>query len=388
MQNIRPVYLDNNATTRMDPSVFEAMRPWFMDHYGNAASSTHVFGWEAREAVDDGRERTASLIGARPNEIIFTSGATESVNLALKGAAGYLAAKGKHIITCATEHKAVLDTCHSLSQRGFDLTILPVDAFGMIDLAAMESAIRPDTILLAFMYANNETGLLHPVREIASCAKKHDILFFCDATQAVGKIPVDVDLDGMDMMAFSAHKIHGPKGSGALYVRRRPQLVHIVAQMDGGGHERGFRSGTLNVPGIVGLGAACAMCRDRMDEDGRRITLLRDRLESSLLSIPGTALNGHPSSRLHNVTNISFRDVEGQALVLALSNHVAVSTGSACSSVLQVPSHVLKAMGVEDELARSSIRFSLGRFTTNDDITYVIEKVRYVIAGFQKSDPN
>ncbi len=372
----------------MDPAVFEAMRPWFMDHYGNAASNTHVFGWEAREAVDDARERTASLIGARPNEIIFTSGATESVNLALKGAAGYHAAKGKHIITCATEHKAVLDTCHSLSQRGFDLTIIPVDGFGMIDLAALESAIRPDTILLAFMYANNETGLLHPVRAIASCAQKHDILFFCDATQAVGKIPVDVDLDGMDMMAFSAHKIHGPKGSGALYVRRRPQLVHLVAQMDGGGHERGFRSGTLNVPGIVGLGAACEMCRDRMDEDGRRITLLRDRLESSLLSIPGTALNGHPSSRLHNVTNISFRDVEGQALVLALSNHVAVSTGSACSSVLQEPSHVLKAMGVEDDLARSSIRFSLGRFTTNDDITYVIEKVRYVIADFQKSDPN
>jgi cysteine desulfurase len=388
MHNVRPVYLDNNATTRMDPAVFEAMRPWFMDHYGNAASNTHVFGWEAREAVDDARERTASLIGARPNEIIFTSGATESVNLALKGAGGYHAAKGKHIITCATEHKAVLDTCHSLSQRGFDLTIIPVDGFGMIDLAALESAIRPDTILLAFMYANNETGLLHPVRAIASCAQKHDILFFCDATQAVGKIPVDVDLDGMDMMAFSAHKIHGPKGSGALYVRRRPQLVHLVAQMDGGGHERGFRSGTLNVPGIVGLGAACEMCRDRMDEDGRRITLLRDRLESSLLSIPGTALNGHPSSRLHNVTNISFRDVEGQALVLALSNHVAVSTGSACSSVLQEPSHVLKAMGVEDDLARSSIRFSLGRFTTNDDITYVIEKVRYVIADFQKSDPN
>lgn len=372
----------------MDPSVFEAMRPWFMDHYGNAASSTHVFGWEAREAVDDAREQTASLIGARPNEIILTSGATESVNLALKGAAGYLAAKGKHIITCATEHKAVLDTCHRLSHRGFDLTILPVDAFGMIDLAALESAIRPDTILLAFMYANNETGLLHPVREIASCAKKHDILFFCDATQAVGKIPIDVDLDGMHMMAFSAHKIHGPKGTGALYIRRRPQLVHLVAQMDGGGHERGLRSGTLNVPGIVGLGAACAICRDRMGDDVRRIALLRDRLESSLLSIPGSALNGHPSSRLHNVTNISFRDVEGQALVLALSSHVAVSTGSACSSVLQEPSHVLKAMGVGDELARSSIRFSLGRFTTNDDITHVMEKVRHVISGFQRSDPN
>ena len=372
----------------MDPAVFEAMRPWFMDHYGNAASSTHVFGWEARDAVEDARERTASLIGARPNEIIFTSGATESVNLALKGATGYLAAKGKHIITCATEHKAVLDTCHSLSQRGFDLTILPVDAFGMIDLAALEAAIRPDTILLAFMYANNETGLLHPVQAIASCAKRHDLLFFCDATQAVGKIPVDVDLDGMHMMAFSAHKIHGPKGTGALYIQRRPQLVHLVAQMDGGGHERGFRSGTLNVPGIIGLGAACAVCRDLMDDDVRRIALLRDRLESSLLSIPGSGLNGPPSARLHNVTNISFRDVDGQALVLALSRHVAVSTGSACSSVQQEPSHVLKAMGIEDELARSSIRFSLGRFTTHDEITYVMEKVGLVISGFPKSGSN
>ena len=376
----RPVYLDNNATTALDPRVFAAMRPWFLDYYGNAASSTHLYGWEAADAVEEAREQVAALVKAHPKEVFFTSGATESINLALKGMAERLRHRGNHILTCATEHRAVLDTCRYLEQTGFSVSVLPVRQDGRIDPELLSASIRPTTILMAIMYANNETGVLQPIREIGAIARQKGVTFFCDATQAVGKMPVDMSADGIDLLAFSAHKIYGPKGVGALVLRRGGEMVSPLPLLHGGGHEGGLRSGTLNVPGIVGLGEACVLCFRHMTEEAVRMKALRDRLETALLELPASSLNGHPDLRLGHVTNIAFRQVEGQSIMQALARDVAVSSGSACSSVIQAPSHVLKAMGLEDATALASFRFSLGRFTTEDDITLAIEKVRALVS--------
>jgi cysteine desulfurase len=349
-----PVYLDNNATTPMDPRVLDAMLPYFTHHFGNAASNAHIYGWEARDAVDQAREETSALIGAEPKEIVFTSGATESDNLALKGVFDKYRMKGNHIITCLTEHKAVLDTCKHLENSGAEITYLPVQHNGLIDLQQLEDAIRPATILIAIMYANNETGIIQPVKDISTIARKHGILFFSDATQAVGKIPVDVSMDGIDLMAFSAHKMYGPKGVGGLYVRRKSPAVKLTAQMDGGGHEKGMRSGTLNVPGIVGLGKACSICQMELTVESERLSRMRDALEKELLAIPDTYLNGYPKTRLPQVSNIAFGFVEGESLKMAFHKHIAISSGSACSSASMEPSHVLKAMGLGDLLARKA----------------------------------
>jgi len=374
-----PVYLDNNATTPMDARVLDAMLPYFTHHFGNAASNAHIYGWEARDAVDHAREETAALIGAEPKEIVFTSGATESDNLALKGVYDRYRMKGNHIITCRTEHKAVLDSCKHLENAGAEITYLPVHHDGRIDTTQLEQAIRPTTILIAIMYANNETGTIQPVKEISTIAKKHGIIFFSDATQAVGKIPVNVLDDGIDLMAFSAHKMYGPKGVGGLYVRRKSPTVKLTAQIDGGGHEKGMRSGTLNVPGIVGLGKACSICAGELSQESARLSHLRDELEKELLDIPDTYLNGYPKMRLPQVTNIAFGFVEGESLKMGFHKHIAISSGSACSSASMEPSHVLKAMGLGDLLAQSSFRFSLGRFTTEEDIHYAVRHVRETV---------
>ena len=374
-----PIYLDYNATTPCDPRVLESMIPYFTTHFGNAASRTHAYGWVAEEAVDIAREQVAALIGASSSEIIFTSGATEAVNLAIRGVYESYHVKGKHIITCNTEHKAVLDTCHSLKSIGAEITLLEVLPNGLPDLAQLEKAIRPTTILIAIMYANNETGIIMPVHEIGGLAKKHGVLFFCDATQAVGKIPVDVMKDGIDLLCLSAHKLYGPKGAGALYVRRKSPRVKIKALQYGGGHEKGMRSGTLNVPGIVGLGKACAICKTEMEQDAIRIGDLRDQLLNELLALGCTALNGDKKLLLPHVANISF-DLPGAGqLINHLHKQVAVSSGSACTSASTEPSYVLKALGIRDELAAGSIRFSLGRFTTEEEIVDVINYVRKVV---------
>lgn len=371
-----PVYLDNNATTPMDPRVLEAMMPYFTKQFGNAASRSHAYGWAAEEAVELAREQVARLIGAIPQEIVFTSGATEGVNLAIKGVAEMYASKGNHIITCQTEHKAVIDTCKHLEKKGLEITWLPVDATGMINLQELEAAIRPTTILIAIMYANNETGVIHPVREIGAIAKKHGVLFFTDATQAAGKIPVNVETDHIDILTLSAHKIYGPKGAGAVYVRRRDPRVRLTAQMDGGGHERGMRSGTLNVPGIVGLGKAADLCRLEMEAEAARLTTLRNRLQEGILSLPGVVLNGHPSNRLPHTLNISFPDRDSNSLLLQFNKKLALSAGSACTSATLEPSYVLKAMGFSDERSYSALRFGLGRFTTEAEIEWVRELFR------------
>jgi cysteine desulfurase len=360
----------------MDPQVFTAMTPWFTGQFGNAASATHLYGWEARDAVDEARERVATLIGADPREIIFTSGATESVNLAIKGLAEKNGFNGRHIITCVSEHSAVLDTCAYLENSGYALTYLPVDRHGLIDADQLEEAIRPSTLLVAIMYANNETGVLQPIREIASRTKKHGIPLFCDATQAVGKIPFDVRAEGIDLMAFSAHKMHGPKGTGVLYAGKDHGNTKLIPQLHGGGHERGLRSGTLNVPGIVGLGQASAICIERMEQDRLRLCSLRNRLETELLQIPESKLNGHPDHRLHHVTNIAFKVADARHMMIALSKNIAVSSGSACTSLNQRPSHVLTAMGLDRNLAMGSIRFSLGRFNTEPEIEHTIRVVK------------
>lgn len=382
-----PVYLDNNATTPVDPKVLEAMMPYFTQHFGNAASRSHAYGWEAEEAVDYARGQVAKLIGAEPKEIIFTSGATESDNLAIKGVFESYASKGNHIITCATEHKAVLDTCKHLEKLGAEVTYLPVQSDGLIDLKKLEAAIKQTTVLVAIMYANNETGVIQPVKEISAITKRKGILFFSDATQAVGKIPVNVIEDGIDLMAFSAHKIYGPKGVGALYVRRKNPRVRIIAQMDGGGHEKGMRSGTLNVPGIAGLGQACETCRLNMNEDAKRIKILRDKLENALLQLEETQLNGNKENRLPHVSNISFKYVESEGLMLGCNKNIAVSSGSACTSASVEPSHVLKAMGLDDDLAHSTLRFSLGRFTTEEEIDYAMEQVKNTVAQLRELSP-
>ncbi len=371
----------------MDPRVLEAMIPYFTEHFGNAASRNHPFGWEAEEAVDYAREQVAKLIGADPKEIIFTSGATEGDNLGIKGVYEMYASKGNHIITCTTEHKAVLDTCKHIEQLGGEVTYLPVAANGLVDVTALEAAIKPTTILIAIMYANNEIGVVQPVKEITAIAKKHGVLFFSDAVQAVGKIPVDVNADGIDIMAFTAHKMYGPKGIGALYVRRKNPRVKVTAQMDGGGHERGMRSGTLNVPGIVGFGKACELARLEMVADAERLSKLRDKLEVALTQIDESYVNGSTEHRLPHVANISFKYVEGEGLMMGFNKTIALSSGSACTSASLEPSYVLKALGLGDDLAHSSLRFGLGRFTTDEQIDYTIKAVTDTVLKLREMSP-
>lgn len=382
-----PIYLDNNSTTPMDPRVLETMIPFFTEQFGNAASRNHPFGWEAEEAVDYAREQVAKLIGADPKEIIFTSGATEGDNLGVKGVYEMYASKGNHIITCTTEHKAVLDTCKHIEHLGGEVTYLPVAVNGLIDLTALEAAIKPTTILIAIMYANNEIGVVQPVKEIGAIAKKHGVLFFSDAVQAVGKIPVDVNADGIDIMAFTAHKMYGPKGIGALYVRRKNPRVKVTAQMDGGGHERGMRSGTLNVPGIVGFGKACELARLEMAADAERLSKLRDKLEVALTQIDETYVNGTTEHRLPHVANISFKYVEGEGLMMGFNKTIALSSGSACTSASLEPSYVLKALGLGDDLAHSSLRFGLGRFTTDEQIDFTIKAVTDTVLKLREMSP-
>ena len=382
-----PIYLDNNATTPMDPRVLEAMTPYFLEHFGNAASRNHPFGWEAEEAVDYAREQVAKLIGADPKEIIFTSGATEGDNLAIKGVYEMYASKGNHIITATTEHKAVLDTCKHIEKIGGEVTYLQVKPDGLIDLKELEAAIKPTTILIAIMYANNEIGTIQPIKEISAIARKHGVLLFTDATQAIGKIPVDVNKDGIDLMAFTAHKMYGPKGVGALYVRRKNPRVKVTAQMDGGGHERGMRSGTLNVPGIVGFGKACEICMQDMEEDTKRISKLRDHLETELLKLEEAYVNGSREHRLPHVANISFKHVEGEGLLMGFNKNIALSSGSACTSASLEPSYVLKALGLGDDLAHSSLRFGLGRFTTEEQIDYTIKAISETVLKLREMSP-
>lgn len=375
--SIKKVYLDNNATTPCDPRVVEAMLPYFFEHPGNAASRSHPFGWEAESAVDIARQQIAKLIGADDKEIIFTSGATEADNLALKGVYEMYSRKGNHIITVTTEHKAVLDTCKVLEKKGAEVTYLEVGADGMIDLKALEAAIKPTTILISVMWANNETGVIQPMKEIGNICAKHGILFMSDATQAVGKIPVNPRETGVHLMAFSAHKMYGPKGVGALYVSRKDPRVKVTAQMDGGGHERGMRSGTLNVPGIVGFGKAAEIAQAEMEQEAVRLSNLRDRLENGLKSsMEEVYINGNINHRMPHVTNMSFKHVEGEGLMMTFNQNIALSSGSACTSASLEPSYVLVALGLGDDLAHSSLRFSLGRFTTEEEVDFAIEAIR------------
>lgn len=381
-----PIYLDNNATTPLDPRVLEAMMPYLTEVFGNAASRNHPFGWAAEEAVDYSRDQIAALINCDPKEIIFTSGATESDNLGIKGVFEMYSQKGNHIITATTEHKAVLDTCKHIEKLGGRVTYLPVNAEGLISLEELEAAMTPQTILVTIMYGNNETGTIQPIREIAAIAHKHGALFMTDGTQAVGKIPVDVIADGIDLMAFTAHKMYGPKGVGALYVRRKNPRVKVTAQMDGGGHERGMRSGTLNVPGIVGLGKACELARLEMASDTARLSVMRDRLEKELLTLEESYVNGSREHRLPHVANISFKYVEGEGLMMGVKD-LAVSSGSACTSASLEPSYVLKALGLSDDLAHSSLRFGLSRFTTDEQIDYAINHVKEAVTKLREMSP-
>ncbi|HZF63347.1 MAG TPA: IscS subfamily cysteine desulfurase [Chitinophagaceae bacterium] len=379
-----PIYMDYNATTPCDERVVQAMLPYFTESFGNAASRSHAFGWKASEAVEYAREQVAELIGAIPQEVIFTSGATESCNLAIKGVCDLYASKGNHIITTEIEHKAVIDTCRQLEKTGTEVTYLKVNTDGFISVDELQAAIRPSTILLAVMYANNEIGVVQPMREISAIAKRSGVIFFADATQAIGKIPVDVQADGIDLMAFSAHKMYGPKGCGALYVRRKNPRVRLTAQLHGGGHERDMRSGTLNVPGIVGMGAAAALSLHHQSGEMR---FLRDKLEERLLKIEGTHVNGSRQFRLPNTVNIAFEHVDGNALLIALQKDMALSSGSACTSASLEPSYVLKAIGLKDELAKSSLRFSVGRYTNEEEINYVTEKVSEAVINLRKLNP-
>ncbi len=384
-----PIYMDNQATTPVDPRVIEAMVPFLGEIYGNAASRNHAFGWAAEEAVDRGRSQIADLVGARPKEIIFTSGATESDNLAIKGVADFYADRGNHIITAVTEHKAVLDTCQALERANIaEVTYLPVDQYGRVDVDDVKKAIRDETILISLMYANNEIGTLHPIREIGKLAKERGILFHCDATQGVGKIPVNVDEDGIDLMSMSAHKMYGPKGCGALYVRSRGPRVRLRAQMHGGGHERGMRSGTLNVAGIVGFGKACELCGQELEAEAGRLMSLRQRLYTGLTeNLEEVYLNGHPTERIPGNLNLSFSYVEGESFLMGLNREVALSSGSACTSATLEPSYVLKALGVGEELAHTSIRFGLGRFNTEEDVDYVVRRVSEVVVRLREMSP-
>jgi cysteine desulfurase len=382
-----PIYLDNHATTPMDPRVLNAMLPYFTEYFGNAASRNHEFGWVAEQAVDKARKQIADLIGASPREIIFTSGATESDNLAIKGVAEMYAEKGNHIITAATEHKAVLDTCKKLEKLGFRVTYLPVRGDGLIDLDMLREAITPKTVLVTIMYANNEIGVIQPVAEIGKLCREKGVLFHTDGVQAIGKVPVDVNKDNIDLMSITGHKLYGPKGAGALYVRRKSPRVQLTAQMDGGGHERGMRSGTLNVPGIVGLGEACAICQREMPEETKRLQYLRDKLRSKLeAGLDEVYLNGSWEHRLPHSLNLSFAYVEGESLLMGI-NDVAVSSGSACTSATLEPSYVLKALGLGDDIAHSSIRFGIGRFNTEEEIDYVADKLITVVRKLRELSP-
>ncbi len=382
-----PIYMDNHATTPLDPRVLETMMPFFKEQFGNSASRNHAFGWVAEEATEIARKQIAALIGATAKEIIFTSGATESNNLALKGVAEMYAERGNHIITAATEHKAILDTCKRLEKHGVRVTYLPVQANGLVDLDMLREAMTDKTILVSIMYANNEIGVVQPIREIGKMCKERGILFHTDAVQAVGKIPVDVIADNIDLLSLSGHKIYGPKGVGALYVRRKNPRVQLTAQMDGGGHERGMRSGTLNVPGIAGLGKACEIARLEMAEESKRMAYLRDKLKDRLLAaLDETYINGTMEHRLPNNLNISFAYVEGESLLMGI-NDVAVSSGSACTSATHEPSYVLKALGAGDDIAHSSIRFGIGRFNTEQEVDYVAQKVISVVLKLRELSP-
>ncbi|PPK87473.1 cysteine desulfurase IscS [Neolewinella xylanilytica] len=372
----RLIYLDNNATTPTDPRAVEAMIPFFYDNPGNAASRNHPFGWAAEQAVDNARKQIADLINVDEREIIFTSGATESDNLAIKGVFEMYQRKGDHIITVKTEHKAVLDACAKVEKMGGKVTYLDVQRDGLIRLEDLEAAITDKTVLVSIMWANNETGVIQPMKEIGDICAKHGVLFMSDATQAVGKIPVDPKAVGVHLMAFTSHKMYGPKGVGALFVNRKNPRVKVTSQMDGGGHERGMRSGTLNVPGIVGFGKAAEIAKEEMHQDAERLSKLRDKLETALMgSLEEAYVNGNRESRMPHVTNISFKHVEGEGLMMTFNQNIAVSSGSACTSASLEPSYVLVALGLGDDLAHSSLRFSLGRFTTEEDIDETIAKV-------------
>ena len=382
-----PIYFDNHATTRVDPRVVEAMTPYFTSIYGNAASRNHEYGWKAEEAVENGRAQVAKLINATPKEIVFTSGATESTNLAIKGVAQMYREKGNHIITQVTEHKATLDTCKSLEKFGYEVTYLPVEKDGRINLDDLRKAITPKTIMISIMYANNEIGVVQPIAEIGKMAKEKGVFFHVDGVQAIGKIPVDVQKDGIDLMSISAHKLYGPKGVGALYVRRKNPRVQLAAQIDGGGHERGMRSGTLNVPGIVGLGKACELCGEEMATESAHLSKMRDRLRDSIMSrLDETFINGSETHRLPHNINISFAYVEGESLLMGI-NDIAVSSGSACTSATLEPSYVLKALGVGEDLAHTSIRFGLGRFNTEEEVDYVADRVVETVSRLRELSP-
>jgi cysteine desulfurase len=381
-----PIYMDCHSTTPVDPRVLEAMLPYFTEHFGNAASKSHSFGWRAEEAVEGAREAVGRLVGATGREIVWTSGATESDNLALKGAAKAMAAKGRHLVTCRTEHKAVLDPLAALARDGFEVTTLDVERDGRLDPARIAAALRPDTILVSVMHANNETGVVHPIEEIGRLTREKGVLFHCDAVQSVGKIPFDVEQANVDLASLSAHKMYGPKGVGALYVRRKPR-VRLVPQIDGGGHERGHRSGTLNVPGIVGFGKACELALAERDAEGARVLALRERLRKGILAgADRVFVNGSLEHRLPGNLNVSFAYVEGEALMMAMKD-VAVSSGSACTSASLEPSYVLRALGVPDDLAHSSIRFGLGRFNTEEEVDHVVRLVAEKVKKLREMSP-
>ncbi len=376
----RPVYLDNHATTRTDPRVLDAMLPYFTEHYGNAASIAHRFGWEAEEAVERAREQVARAVGAESREIVFTSGATESNNLAIKGLAQSSRRKGDHIVTAASEHKAVLDPVKALARQGWAVTVVDCDEHGRVSAGSVADAMTEKTVLVSVMAANNEVGTLNPIGEIGRLCHERGIIFHTDAAQAIGRVPLDVRREAIDLASISAHKFYGPKGIGALYVRRRDPLVRLQPQLDGGGHERGMRSGTLAVPLIVGLGVAIELATADLEDEARRLRGLRDRLHEAIAErVPGIRLNGHPTERLAGNLNLSFADVDGEALMMAMRD-IAVSSGSACSAADPEPSHVLRAMGLDEDLARSSLRFGLGRFTTEDEVDFAAEAVASAVA--------
>jgi cysteine desulfurase len=389
-----PIYLDFQATTPVDPRVLEAMLPYFTEHFGNAASRNHSFGWKAEEAVDTAREEIAQLIGASSKEIVFTSGSTEAINLALKGAVEMYGESthgkigGRHIITSLVEHKAVLDVCKHLEKNGCEVTYLTPDKTGRVSAEQVAEAMREDTLMVALIWGNNEIGTLNPIREIGALCHERNVLFFVDGTQAAGKIPVDVYADNIDLMCLSAHKLYGPKGVGALFVRRKKPRVRLVAQMDGGGHERGMRSGTLNVTSMVGFGEACRLCRENLDQEMSRSTELRERLEARIRAgLTEVHLNGNADHRLPGCLNLSFSYVEGESLLMGINNELAVSSGSACTSASLEPSHVLRAMGVGDELAHSSIRFGIGRHTTEEEVDYAADRIVETVDRLRELSP-
>jgi len=380
-----PIYMDHNATTPLDPRVFEAMRPYFMEIFGNAASRGHSYGWEAEAAVDVARMQIAHLLNCRPDAIVWTSGATESNNLAIKGVAQAASGRGKHLITQVTEHKAVLDPCWALERQGFEVTWLAVDRYGRIDLDELRRSIRPDTILVSIMWANNEIGTIQDIRKIGQMCRERGTLFHTDATQAVAKVPIDVETDHIDLLSMSGHKIYGPKGCGCLYVRNKPSKIELTQQLDGGGHERGYRSGTLNVPGIVGVGAACEIASQEMSNESERLRVLRDRLQAGIMSqVPGVYVNGYEPDRLPHMTNLAFEGVDHDELLAALTG-IAVSSGSACTSASLEPSYVLSALGLPERLAFPSLRFALGKQNTAEQVDFVIQRLSRAI-GKLRSD--